>query len=118
MSTTQHTPETVAALSDLEDRDIRALTEAMTVLGDRAPAPADADGLYLVTSASGSSYVVEPTLGACECADAEYRDERCKHIRRVAFETGARVLPPMIDTDAVDDQFRQFVTPEPEDTSR
>jgi len=37
--------DAVATLAELGERDIRALTEAMTVLDERAPAPADAAGL-------------------------------------------------------------------------
>jgi hypothetical protein len=101
-----------ATLAELDDRDVRALTETMTVLGETAPAPADAPGLYLVTTASGSSYTVDPDLGACECPDAEYRDATCKHVRRVRFERGARQVPPSATRAALDDDFRLFVAPE------
>jgi hypothetical protein len=103
----------VAALAALEDRDVRALTRPMTVLDDAAPAPADAPGMYHVTTASGESYVVDARLGACECPDAQFRDPEggCQHVRRVAFEIGAREIPAGIDRDAVDDLFRAFVTP-------
>lgn len=106
----------VSALAALNDRDVRALTEAMTVLDERAPAPADAAGLYHVTTASGSSYVVEPALAACDCADAEHRAPAggCKHVRRVRFEVGTRPLPETLNEAAIDDQFRQFVS---EDTN-
>jgi len=104
--------DAVATLAELGERDIRALTEAMTVLDERAPAPADAAGLYHVTTASGSSYTVDPDLGACECPDAEYRDATCKHVRRVRFETGARQVPPSATRAGLDDDFRLFVSPE------
>jgi|GEM_PF-2505983 len=108
--------EAVAALAQLDGRDVRALTGTMTVLDERAPAPADADGLYHVTTASGSSYVVDPALGACGCPDAEHRDPDggCKHVRRVRFEIGTRPLPETVNEAALDDQFRQFVTPDPD----
>lgn len=101
-----------ATLAELDDRDVRALTETMTVLSETAPAPADAPGLYLVTTASGSSYTVDPALGACECPDAEYRDAACKHVRRVRFETGGRQVPPSATRAALDDDFRLYVSPE------
>ena len=109
MSTTTQSDATT-----LDDRDVRALTDGMTVLDELAPAPADAPGLYHVTTESGRSYVVDPGLAACGCSDAEYRDPAggCKHVRRVRFETGARPLPEWIDAAGLDDQFRQFVTPE------
>lgn len=118
MSTTAETDtETLRALTALEDRDVRALTRTMTVLDERAPAPADAPGMYHVTTASGQSYVVDARLESCECPDMEYRDPAggCQHVRRVAFETGARELPEGIDRDAIDDQFRAFVSPEEKD---
>jgi hypothetical protein len=110
------TTDAVADVAELDDRDIRALIETMTVLDERAPAPADADGLYHVTTASGSSYVVEPALGACDCPDAEQRAPAggCKHVRRVRFEVGTRPLPETLNEAAIDDQFRQFVS---EDTN-
>jgi len=113
MSSASTTPDTdaVAALAQLGTRDVRALTETMTVLDECAPAPANADGLYHVTTGSGASYVVEPELGACDCPDAQYRDAICKHILRVRYETGQVSLPDGINEDALDDQFRQFVTP-------
>jgi len=114
-STTQATQEErIAALAQLGERDSRALTETMTVLDGCAPAPANAEGLFHVTTASGSSYVVEPELAACECADNRYRDATCKHVLRVRYETGQTPLPDGINEAALDDQFRQFVTPEQE----
>ena len=107
-----------ADAAQLDDRDVRALSDGMTVLDDLAPAPADADGLFHVTTESGRSYVVDPDLGACQCADAKYRDVRCKHSRRVDFETGRRPLPAWIDPAALDDQFRQFVSPETQTRTR
>jgi len=113
MSSASTTPDTdaVAALAQLSTRDVRALTETMTVLDECAPAPANADGLYHVTTGSGASYVVEPRLGACDCPDAQYRDAICKHILRVRYEIGQAPLPDGINEAALDDGFRQFVTP-------
>jgi len=87
----------------LDDRDARALTECMTVL------PTDAPGLYEVVSESGSEYIVDARGGSCECADAEYRDVRCKHIRRARFAAGRRQIPEWVDTDAVDPQLGEQV---------
>lgn len=101
----------VAALAQLGTRDVRALTETMTVLNELAPAPANAGGLFHVTTGSGASYVVEPRLGACECADSQYRDAICKHILRVRYEIGQQPVPDGINEAALDDGFRQFVTP-------
>jgi len=118
-SRTESMPQSdqIAALAQLGERDYRALTETMTVLDDCARAPANADRLYHVTTGSGASYVVEPELGACECPDAQYRDAICKHILRVRYETGQVSLPDGINEAALDDQFRQFVTPtETDDT--
>jgi len=99
---------------DLDDRDVRALTEYLTVLEDVGRARGGED-LYLVVSQSGSEYLVDTRLDACECADAEYRDpdSGCKHARRVAFATGAREIPAGVDRDALDDQLGLHVSGEP-----
>jgi len=99
---------------DLNDRDIRALTEYLTVLEDIGRARGAAD-LYLVVSQSGSEYLVDARLDACECADAEYRDPEgsCKHVRRVAFATGEREIPAGIDRDELDTQLGEHVSGSP-----
>ncbi|MFC3957572.1 SWIM zinc finger family protein [Halovivax cerinus] len=78
--------------TDLEERDVRALEQYLTVL-PRAP------DVYDVISESGSNYVVDAREGACTCPDFEYRDVRCKHLRRVAFATGRRPIPTGVDHD-------------------
>lgn len=80
----------------LDERDVRALTEYLTVLDDLGRA-CGADGLYLVVSQSGGEYLVDARGGACECPDHEHRGARCKHLRRVAFATGARPVPDGVD---------------------
>jgi hypothetical protein len=71
----------------LEDRDIRALSEYMTVF-------AEAPGMFTVY-AEGSTYLVDLETETCGCPDSEHRDPEggCKHIRRVRFTTGARDIP-------------------------
>jgi hypothetical protein len=75
----------------LDDRDIRALNEWMTVF-------AEAPGMFRVVS-EGPEYVVDLETETCECDDSTYRDPDggCKHIRRVRFTTGARPIPECID---------------------
>jgi hypothetical protein len=96
--------------TDLEPRDVRALTEYLTVLDDYGRAR-DADGLYVVVSESGNEYLVDAETDTCECKDYEHNlptedgRERCKHRSRVAFATGERSIPAWIDTDAVDAQL-------------
>ena len=75
--------------TDLEPRDVRALTEVLTVLPDQ-PEVAGADELYLVVSESGSEYTVDARDESCTCPDAVHRDATCKHQRRIAFATGER----------------------------
>lgn len=89
--------------------DRRALTEYMTVLDDGDSRARDAPGLYTVTTQSGSQYLVDTGLPACECLDFEYRSRTCKHIRRVLFATGRRRVPEWIDGDAVDPQLGAHV---------
>lgn len=98
-------------LDDGEDRvlDYRAVTEYMTVLDDGDGRARGAPGLYTVTSQSGSQYLVDTGLPACECPDFEYRGRVCKHIRRVHFATGRRDVPEWIDDGEVDPQLGAHV---------
>jgi hypothetical protein len=101
MAATNATHETVSdepQATDLDDRDLRALEECLTVLDDLDRAAAH-DDEYLVVSASGKEYLVNTTRGECECPDHEYRDVECKHLRRVAFATGERDVPETINAD-------------------
>lgn len=113
MSTNTHSgQEGNAQLADLEERDVRALTEYLTVLadGDRADGAAD---LFLVVSGSnGDEYLVDARHGRCECPDHEYRNTRCKHIRRVAFETGEQPVPAAYK-DELPSDFSAHVDGEP-----
>lgn len=94
--------------TDLDQRDVRALKEYMTVL------PLGGD-VYSVTTQSGSEYRVDALEGRCTCPDAEYNlptddgRKRCKHAARVAFATGQRVVPAWIDADEVDAQLGEHV---------
>jgi len=88
----------------IENRDVRALTEYMTVLA--------MDGeIYSVTTQSGSEYRVDAIEGRCTCPDYEYRDdvEECKHIRRVRFATGERSVPAWIDVGKIDTKLGEHV---------
>lgn len=98
----------------LPARDRRALTQYLTVLEDVGRARGG-DELYLVVSQSGKEYLVNARAGTCECKDAEYRDPvgGCKHVRRVAFATGARPIPESIPVDEIDDQFGAHVADGP-----
>jgi len=93
--------------TELDDRDAAALTEYMTVL-------AEGGDVYSVTTESGREYVVDAREGRCTCPDHEYRDARCKHLRRVAFATGERSVPAWADTDAVDPQLGLHVDGSPQ----
>jgi hypothetical protein len=83
--------------TELDDRDVRALTECMTVL------PQDGD-IFEVVGENGGTYRVDGREGRCTCPDARHRnpDGGCKHQRRVAFATGERPVPAWVDTRAVD----------------
>ncbi len=83
--------------TDLDARDVRALTDYLLVV-EEAP------GLFLVYGEDGDEYTVDADTGACTCPDAEYRypEGGCKHARRVAFHTGAREVPEWINHNAMD----------------
>ncbi|MFW5896342.1 MAG: SWIM zinc finger family protein [archaeon] len=93
MSATNETNGT----TDLDPRDVLALTQYLTVLDDLPPV-ADDDDRYVVVSQSGAEYLVDLGEGTCTCPDFRYRGGRCKHIRRVEFATGVREIPRWIDS--------------------
>jgi hypothetical protein len=99
--------------TELDDRDVRALTQYLTVIPD-------APGLYEVVSQSGKSYTVDTQgSGACTCPDHKHNlptddgRETCKHQARVAYETGERPLPAWVNTDELPDDFALHVDSTP-----
>lgn len=72
---------------DLDARSWRARAEEMSVtpLGG---------GVYEVDSESGNTYLVDLIDGRCTCPDHMYREQRCKHVRRVAIEINEGRTPP------------------------
>ena len=85
---------------------------------DDLPAVDGDDDRYVVVSESGATYLVDAGASTCTCPDSRFRGNRCKHVRRVEFATGAREIPPGLDgvdpgigrhlhepTDALADQF-------------
>lgn len=98
--------------TDLDQRDVRALTECMTAL------PLGGD-VYSVTTQSGSEYRVDALKGRCTCPDAEYNlptddgRKRCKHAARVAFATGERPIPAWVDANEVDSQLGEHLEDTP-----
>lgn len=96
----------------LDDVDVRALTQSMTVLDD-AGRVRGADDLFAVVSESSREYLVDHRDGVCECPDYRYRERRCKHIRRVDFATGTRPVPADQDDLDVDPQLGEHVRGEP-----
>ena len=98
-----------AGCTDLEQRDVRALTEYMTTL------PLGGN-MYSVTTESGSEYRVDALEGRCTCPDKQYNledGELCKHERRVRFATGQWAIPAWIDADEVDAQLGEHVEETP-----
>ena len=95
--------------TDLQKRDVRALTEYMTVL------PLGGE-LYSVTTQSGSEYSVDALEARCTCPDKQHNledGELCKHERRVRFATGKWVIPGWADTEAIDSQLGEHVSGTP-----
>ena len=94
--------------TDLENRDVRALTEYMTTL------PLGGD-VYSVTTESGSEYRVDTVEGRCTCPDYKHNlptddgREQCKHLSRVAFATGERAIPKWTDAGAIDPQLGEHI---------
>lgn len=91
--------------TDLTARDVRALTEYMSVLPD--------GGDVFTVVSEGPTYAVAAREGRCTCPDHQYREERCKHLRRVAFATGDRPVPAHVDVAAVDPDLGEHVAAGP-----
>jgi hypothetical protein len=89
--------------TDLDQRDVRALTEYITVL------PEGGDIYTVVGQNQNGEYAVDSREGRCTCADHRYRGTRCKHIRRIALATGERPIPAWVDADEVDSQLGEHV---------
>jgi hypothetical protein len=97
----------LAKASDVEKRDVHALTECMTVDPD-APQVADDAERFEVTSTH--TYVVNLRVPACDCPDCLHRGVRCKHIRRVLFATGRKPIPAWVaNREAIDPWLGQLV---------
>ncbi|WP_224449588.1 SWIM zinc finger family protein [Haloprofundus salilacus] len=92
MTSTSDTPDAIteSTTTSVDERDVRALTETMFV--DR-----EAPDFYRVRTQSGDEYVVDTREPACTCPDFQYRDVRCKHVRRVQFEVGERDPDAVVD---------------------
>lgn len=97
------TPETVAALAQLGQRDVRALTEPMDVYANDPAATGDFE---VAVYHRGERRIVNVDVGFCTCEDAHYRDAHCKHLRRAEFATGAREVPPGVNRAALDASLR------------
>ncbi|UPV75427.1 SWIM zinc finger family protein [Halorussus limi] len=72
-------------VTDLRSQRARMERMAVTALGG---------GVYEVESQTGNTYSVDLLGGRCTCPDHNFRHVRCKHIRRVAMEVTAGLVPP------------------------
>jgi len=90
---------TITALAQLDDRDIKALTEPFDLVGNDPACRADQVAVYH----RGTRRVVDPAAGVCDCPDMLHRrpDGGCKHLRAVWFATGELEVPSGIDRTAL-----------------
>ncbi|SEA22365.1 SWIM zinc finger [Haloplanus vescus] len=94
MTHPEHTPASLPATrskttrppADTTGRARRARTDPMAVRPLR-------DGRYAVET-DGGTYVVDLDARSCTCPDAQIRDARCKHRRRVALDVTDGLVPP------------------------
>ena len=101
---------TEPTITDLSDRDVRALTEYMTVLED-IDHVRGADDMYIVVTEN--QYTVDLLEGTCDCPDAMYNlapNEACKHEKRTRYATGDLPIPAGIDEGAIDPALGEHVT--------
>lgn len=94
------------SIDSLTKREVRALTEAMTVFGG------DGDIYSVVGENGGGTYTVDPVQGRCTCPDAKHNlepEESCKHEERVKYATGRKAIPNWVNTDKIDSKFGALV---------
>ena len=84
------TVATAVTVGAIEDRDRSAATEYLTSV-EFVP------DMFHVYSQAGTEYTIDLRTASCTCPDAEYRNVRCKHIRRVEMEVGKRPIPVGVD---------------------
>ncbi|WP_434531059.1 hypothetical protein ACODNH_05450 [Haloarcula sp. NS06] len=91
----------ITALAQLDDRDIKALTEPMDIYADDPACRKEQVAVYN----HGDRYIVTPDVPCCDCPDMLHRRPSggCKHIRRIEFERGERPIPVGVNDDAIDD---------------
>ncbi|MFC6764796.1 hypothetical protein [Natrinema soli] len=116
IATRNDSASTEPTISDLNERDIRALTEYMSVLEDIGQVRG-ADGMYLVVTQR--EYTVDLVEGTCQqkngdiCPDQKYNlglNEECKHVKRARYATGQLSIPAEVDESAIDPQLGDHVT--------
>ena len=88
-----------AAANALTERGGRALTDPIDVYADD---PAASGGGEVAVYSGGRRYIVDLEAGSCDCPDHTHRTAVCKHLRRVAFETGRWSLPKGMDVRSLD----------------
>ena len=91
----------IAALAQLDGRDVAALTEPMDVYADDPVTTDDQVAVYN----HGQRYIVTPHVPCCDCPDMIHRRPAggCKHVRRVEYLLGERTIPAGVDRGALDD---------------
>lgn len=85
-------PATDVREEQLGGRAQRARTEQMVVI-PQTSADGDATGVYRVHKDDGATYVVNLRDPECGCPDHQQRENRCKHLRRVAMAVNETALP-------------------------
>jgi hypothetical protein len=112
MSTYESQTETVTVGEQLADRDVRALTECMTVLPDGG-------NIFTVVGENGQTHRVDAKEDRCTCEDYQYNlptddgRETCKHRARVAFASSEQAIPAWVNLGAVDDLLGEHLNVQP-----
>lgn len=107
---TKQTPADDKGASDLkqlDDRDVRALTEHMDIYRDDPDTSTEEVAVYN----KGTRHIVNPRARFCDCEDQHYRQPEggCKHLRRLDFEDGRRDVPSWVQADALDDELADSI---------
>jgi len=87
------------AVEQLDQRSVKALTEAMLVCEDHPDAWGDHE---VVVYNEDRQYLVNVAIDYCDCPDVQYRQARCKHLRRARFALGVDDVPAWVQRDRLD----------------
>ena len=87
----------------LHDLDVKALTTPMTAFEVGS-------GMYNVQHTTEHTVAEVNGEFVCDCRGFQF-GHCCYHVRRLQFELGLREIPEWVNESAIDEMFREFLSP-------